>query len=700
MKIRTLFLTLAFSIAAMPILLAGVVTKEQARVVAQNFFTERIIARQVSWNADNMNLTDLYTYEVEGIPVIYVFSNNGQGFILIAADDAITPVLGYNSTGSFSGPGVNLNFDGLMYEYIEQVKYVRTNSMEASSEVQNSWITYMNGQSDFSILADTITVGPLITTMWDQGSPYNEFCPSNASGTALTGCVATAMSMIMNYYKYPVTGSGQHSYYAMGYGTQTVNYGATTYDWDAMQNTVTNASGMGIPAQATLVYHAGVGVNMQYGATASGAYSADVPYALKTYFKYSPAVQYITRAGYTVTNWENMLVEQLNANRPIYYSGQSPDGGHAWICDGYQKIGTSLMFHFNYGWGGYDNGYYTSSNPNGFTTSQGMIRNIYPASGYPYGCSSKTLTLSRGSIEDGSGPLALYNNNLACSWLIAPVDTVNSITVSFLRFDLSSSDSLYFYDGADANAPMLAAYSGNTLPANVSSTGNKLFFQFVTNTTVQDSGWLLEYTSALPSLCSGTKTMSDPIGSFTDGSGPYDYKNNTLCKYKIQPAYAMNLTLSFEEFDLLENDVLLVHSLLTGDLLATLTGSTIPDPVTVPLGGFYIVFQTNSYYTASGFKANYAVGNVGTEELPGISSLNISPNPASDYLMIRAYNSKAQQMQLTIADMTGKTLYNETFTASKGNLEKSLDVSNFNSGMYFLTMKSNDGKVTQKIIIN
>jgi hypothetical protein len=161
----------------------------------------------------------------------------------------------------------------------------------------------------------------------------------------------------------------------------------------------------------------------------------------------------------------------------------------------------------------------------------------------------------------------------------------------------------------------------------------------------------------------------------------------------------MNLTLTFEEFDLLDEDNLLVYAMSNSELLATLSGSQIPDPITVPIDGLYLVFQTNSYYTAGGFKASYSVGNVSTGELPGVKSLNISPNPATDFLMIRAYNSKDQQIQLLLNDMTGKNLMKETFQAQKGNIEKSLDVSNLNAGMYFFTLETSEGKVTQKIII-
>jgi hypothetical protein len=703
MKIRTLFLTLAFILVALPALLAKVITKEQARNVAQNFFTERIICKQVNWNANNLVVSDINTFEAEGQPAIYAFSNNGQGFVLVSADDAITPILGYSFDGYLSAPGENLNFEDLLSEYIAQISYVRSNAMIASADVQTAWNTYTTGQLNYAVLADTVTVEPLVTTMWNQDSPYNELCPADADGPGghvYAGCVATAMSMVMGYYKYPLTGNGQHSYNAPGYGTQNVNYGATTYNWDAMQNSVNSSSGEGILANALLQYHAGVAVNMHYAPDGSGAYSTDVPYAMKTYFKYASAAAYASRSGYTTTNWENLLMEQLDAARPIYYSGSNADGGHAWVCDGYQKIGTSKMFHFNFGWGGADNGYYTSNNPNGFTSGQAMVRNIYPNPAYyPYGCTAKTLELAKGSIEDGSGPIDDYASNLSCTWLIAPIDTVNSITVSFIRFDLSSSDSLYFYDGEDASAPLLAAYSGSTLPADVSSTGDRLFIQFVTDGTTPSNGWLFEYASTLPNLCSGTKTFLEPSGSFTDGSGPYTYKNNSLCKFKIQPPYAMNLTLTFDEFNLMPGDEMLVHSLATSDLIATLTGTEIPAPITVPFDGLYLIFKSDAYNAGTGFSASYSVGNVGNSEIPGLNSLNISPNPASEFLMVRASNNKTQQVQLLLTDMAGKNLFSETFSAQKGNIEKSIDVSNLNAGMYFLTVKTAEGKATQKVII-
>lgn len=707
MKIRTLTITLLLCITLVQAVFASTITRQEARIIAQNFFLERIMNNQTDWKAEDLNLQDAVTLMADATnPAIYVFTNNGNGFILISAEQALSPVLGYSFNSSFPQRGENENYDRFINEYIAQVNYVRQNNMQPTDDILTKWNNYSIGNISKSTRATT-DVTPLITSLWNQDSPYNDFCPSDPDGPGghvYAGCVATAMSMIMHYYRYPLTGSGSKSYFASGYGTQSVNYGATTYQWDAMQGSLSTGSGQGIPANAELQYHAGVSVNMQYGAGSSGAYSTDVPNAMKTYFKYSPTIQYVSRSGYNQTNWENLLVEQLDARKPLYYSGYDPTpttgGGHAFLCDGYQVVGTSKEFHFNFGWSGSGNGYYTINNPNGFTQQHAVVRNFIPnPSAYPYGCSAKTIEIAKGSFEDGSGPLADYGNNLACTWLLAPTDSATGVSVSFIQFDVADTDSLYFYNGSDENAPRLGAFSGNTLPPTVTSTVNKMFIKFVTDGANTSKGWLADFNAVMPALCSGTKTMTDANGSFSDGSADHDYQNNAMCKYKIQPTNGTDITLTFSEFDLVEGDKLIVYKIGSSTALAELTGNQLPQPLTVASGGFYIVFQTDKYYTAGGFTASYSIGNVSAGELKSLSSLNISPNPASDFIMVRAISKRTQTMELAISDMTGKVLYNESFVATAGSLEKSVSVESLKKGLYMLTLQSEEGKITEKLII-
>jgi hypothetical protein len=703
MKIRLSALLLLL-VMAFTTVNAAFVNKETARTVAQNFVYERIFHHQLKWQADKVNITDVLTYSIDGNAAYYVFSNNGNGYIIVSADDQLIPVFGYSDAGVYPEIGKATNFDFLVHSFADQVKYVRENQAETPADIAEMWQRYRSGDLDYSPAATT-DVEPLLLSIWDQIFPYNAMCPEDPDGPgghALTGCVATAMSQIMYYYRFPLQGNGSKSYYMPDYGTISANFGNTYYNWNEMLNDLTNASGQSIPAVALINFHAGVSVNMNYGPDASGAYSTSVAPALKNYFRYSSAATYQEKGSMTQTQWENQFTPNLDEKKPVYMSGQGSDGGHAWVVDGYQVTGTTKTFHMNFGWGGYENGYFSIISPNGFPNSMACVKNIYPGVGYPYSCGADTLTGAQGSFEDGSGGSSNYTGNLDCTWLIAPADSVNTITLSFNLFDVHTSDSLYVYDGSDVTAPLLGVFNGTTLPEAVTSTGNRLFLRFVTDAADHAAGWQAEYHSVFPSYCSGTVTLTDPVGSFSDGSGDKNYNNNVVCKWKIVPPYAMNLTISFDSFDLLEGDDLMVYS--TGgssgsQLMGTYSGNTIPDPIVSTGTGFLIMFKSNTYNTAPGFEAQYTIGNVELDEKAGINGITIAPNPASNYTSVRFYIKDAEPFTMNIIDMAGKELYKESFSGISGNFVKNLDLSNFNKGMYFLTIHTSSGVTTRKFIV-
>lgn len=699
----TLLITLIMALASVE---AAIVDKEAARTVAGNFIKERIYHHQISWQASGLQMTDVLTYTIDGVPAYYVFSNNGTGFIIISADDRITPVLGYSEKGVYTEIGKATNFDYFVHCYADQVKWVRESVYDTPADVSASWNNYLNGNLDYTPNSTT-DAGPLLQSIWNQSPLYNELCPEDEDGPGghvVTGCVATAMSQIMYYYRFPLQGSGSRSYYMPDYGTISANFGETYYDWDQMLNELTNGSGQCIPAVALLNFHAGVSVSMNYGPDASGAQSDDVPYALKTYFRYSSSVTYQEKGSMTQTQWENQFTPNLDEKKPVYMSGHDPaQGGHAWVCDGYQVNGTSKLFHMNFGWGGYNDGYYSLSNPQGFTNSQACVKNIYPgAAYYPYSCSQDTLTGAIGSFEDGSSGTANYGSNLGCTWLIAPADSVKTITLSFSAFDVDASDMLYIYDGSDNTAPLLASYTGSTLPAEVVSTGNRMFVVFTTDGANESTGWHAEYYSQFPSYCGGTITLTDPSGTFSDGSGNSSYNNNSLCKWKIVPPYATGLTLSFNSFNLTEGDELMVYSTggTTGStLMGTFTGNQIPDPVVSTGTGFLVMFKSDTYNPGAGFEAQYTVGNVGLDEQAGINGIVIAPNPATKYTSVRFYNKNDEPFRMNIVDMAGKELYHESFAGTSGNFVKNIDLTGFNKGMYFLIIRTSEGVTTRKFIV-
>ena len=299
--------------------------------------------------ADQLALA--YTFRANnGMATAYVFNFNG-GFVVVAADDVYSPILGYSDHGNFDYETAP---DGLLFmlgELSRDIENVVNNGQKASSEVVCQW----KNLEAYGVLhpdRGAPVVGPLVQQRWDQGAPFNMYVPTGCP----TGCVATAMAQLMKYWEWPVTGTGEHSYISIGYGEQSANFGETTYQWDNMIDYYgVSATQEQKEAVAVLMRHCGVAVDMQYAPDGSGAMSYDVPIAINTYFSYSEYSEYITKSGHTYDEWIALLKSNIDQNIPLYYSGYSSDGGHAFICDGYD---VDDLFYFNWGWGGSSNGYF------------------------------------------------------------------------------------------------------------------------------------------------------------------------------------------------------------------------------------------------------------------------------------------------------------------------------------------------------
>ncbi len=296
-------------------------------------------------------------------PAFYVFSNKGKGFVIVSADDRMRPIIGYSAENSFNPDNINPNLNTFFQNYICSTEYVVDNQLERSQEAKDDW-KCLETFGKLSSNKIRSSVAPLVTTTWNQSDLYNSMCPEDPAGFgghAKSGCVANAMAQIMNYWEWPQTGSGTHSYYSP-YGELTVDFGETNYNFELMPDFLDYTTPQAeIDAVALLQYHAGVAVEMNYGPTASGAYSYYVPLAMKYYFKYDTDL-YTTYLEHTeggLPEWENMLRESIDRGEPLYYAAIGPDGGHAFVCSGYDE---NNLFHFNWGWQGFDNGYYAIDN--------------------------------------------------------------------------------------------------------------------------------------------------------------------------------------------------------------------------------------------------------------------------------------------------------------------------------------------------
>ncbi|OFX18513.1 MAG: hypothetical protein A2041_15365 [Bacteroidetes bacterium GWA2_31_9b] len=370
MKMKKFFTTL-FLLLIVVFVFADHVNKHDAQMLAEKFF-----ANCSSKILSEIQVKDIFEQKYNEETSFYIFTFEKGGFVIVSADDLAYPVLGYSTT-SFATENIE-NPSTLMYlekfkKQIDQAKKQKSTSIE----IQKLWIDYKNGIFPKS----TKAVAPLLTTIWNQSPYYNQLCPA---GTP-SGCVATAMSQIMNYHGWPESGNGWHRYIPSDhptYGEQFAGFDSTTYDWANMPDDVVPASSdVEKLAVATLMYHAGISVEMNYDPLGSGAQSPDVLFALTSYFKYDPTT--IQMYDFDVTNtteWLTLAKSELDNSRPIYYDGGSEsDGGHAWVCDGYDA---SNNLHINWGWGGYYNGYFAANamEPNSYSFSEynSMIIGIQP----------------------------------------------------------------------------------------------------------------------------------------------------------------------------------------------------------------------------------------------------------------------------------------------------------------------------------
>jgi PKD repeat protein len=228
----------------------------------------------------------------------------------------------------------------------------------------------------------TRDVTPMITVTWDQGCFYDEKCPADVSASSscyhtLAGSGAVAMAQIMKYYNYPPHGFNSHTYTLPAYGTLYVNFSTATYDWLNMPPTLTASN----DAVSTLIYHCGVGQEMNYGPDSSSSGSALIDTAFRNYFGYSSAAAWKWKADYPADQWLAMLKAELEAGRPLLYYGNN--GGSEekfFICDGYQG---NDYFHFNWGSGGTDDGFFYLNNltpgTHNYTSAQGALFNLSPS---------------------------------------------------------------------------------------------------------------------------------------------------------------------------------------------------------------------------------------------------------------------------------------------------------------------------------
>lgn len=325
-----------------------------------------------------------------------IYGYDDGGFAVVTSDDRFESVIGY-STSSYT----DTIPCGLKW-WLETVdNNMRT--LEPS--------TYKRVRTR----ASSSGAGPLLTTIWGQDRPFNDNCTftnGNSRYQCVTGCVATAMAQVMNYYKYPERGTGSNSYNITYNNSFTItfseDFSQSVYDWPNMLDDYTsyyysNTQDSKTKAVAKLMKDCGVSVNMKYSNDASGSNVRRVEYALKTYFHYDEATKYYNRYDYQKSEWLNLIYDALDNGRPIVFSGHTSDqtraSGHAFVLHGYDSSGKVLV---NWGWDGRYDGYFDIDmlNPDNYNFSyqQCMVIAI-PAKNTP---TPKSYSLTLTATGSGS----------------------------------------------------------------------------------------------------------------------------------------------------------------------------------------------------------------------------------------------------------------------------------------------------------
>ena len=345
-------------------LCAGERTVEDAARLAAEFMnqTPALRARYASpRTAASMRLAYTGLKTNQTAPAYYVFNqSDGNGAVIVSADDRTETILGYTDAGSFDIEKANPHLRWWLSRYSKQIATMTDETAVAAHKQSQAYTP----------------IAPLLGNIeYDQEAPYSNLCPMDGTHHSLTGCVATAAAQVMRKWKYPAQGTGTYSYTTATLNkVLSVDFGATTYDWDNMleKYTKNNYTSSQANAIATLMYHCGVASDMDYSYNeGSGTQTDNMARGLATHFGYK-VEKFVTQwskreygttmyspAEYSVTTTQlvSYFHTDLEAGRPIIMGGNDEyqEGGHEFVCDGRDANG---KFHINWGWSGEDNGYF------------------------------------------------------------------------------------------------------------------------------------------------------------------------------------------------------------------------------------------------------------------------------------------------------------------------------------------------------
>lgn len=496
--LSTLALMLAYMWAS-----AAPITTSTAQRVAETFWLSQTGKPDAKAQlVQGTGFTHLYIFDF-----ILSEPDASQGFVIVSADDCAYPILGYAVDSPAATGAIPANVAFWLGQYEQEIDFLsehpQTISAKDAERISAAWRSLIEGSH--TGVKSLTSVSPMLTTSWDQSPYYNNLCPTGTPA----GCAAIAVAQVMKFWNHPLVGTGSHSYTTTDYGMLQADFGSTTYDWDNMPNRLSSSSSTTqVNAVATLCYHVGVAINMNYAPSGSGAAvigsNNSAQSALPQYFGYKPTLRGITKSSYTDAAWIELLEDEIDAGRPVIYAGYDPTAGHAFVFDGYND---NDQFHVNWGWGGAYNGYFS-------------IGALNPMGG---GTGSNTTNTFNQSNQALVGVEPDYKLQASPSYMTFGSDS----TTASLRVVSSSSSTSAWTASSDASWLTLSPAAGNgsgtmtpvTLSADANSTGAD---RFATVTIIQDSDTVsmivAQSACASDDMCTLTVNMSDRHGDGWEGA--------------------------------------------------------------------------------------------------------------------------------------------------------------------------------------
>lgn len=343
---------LLLSLAALFSLISGdavaaPVKPERAREAALNFFGAA--AATSSLRADRPRLEMVWDGETTATrsasdPAFFVYNRtDAPGFVIISGDDRFPSLLGYSFENSFRTEAMPDNMRWWFSAWRSMILRVRS---DADAPVK--WDAATRAGETERLLR---------TADWDQGPPYNNDCPLYGGRRTLTGCVQTAAAIVVKYHRWPDRISGT----APSYTTRTLGLTVPSrmlrdYDYDLLPDSYASGYSAAEAVEvARLMADLGVMCEADYGLDGTAAYTENLCKAMVTYMRYDKQATIERRNGYTEWEWNRMMKSEIDAGRPVLYAGDDGTAGHQFVLDGYSDRN---LFHFNWGWSGYGNGWF------------------------------------------------------------------------------------------------------------------------------------------------------------------------------------------------------------------------------------------------------------------------------------------------------------------------------------------------------